>query len=132
MFCPSCGSQARPEARFCDACGQPLSVAAPGTGSKGASLRTEYRTVVLDWQANPIRTNQGKKPPHPQSQVQSEAEVNRRVLSAIQPLLDQGWTLEGPLARSVYLTESWSSDLFFSNTSKITGARITLRRQTST
>jgi hypothetical protein len=131
VFCPTCGNAARPNAKFCDGCGQPLAAAQEMTALSPARLRTEYTQVFLDWRANGVPYDTVKKPPDSRSEERSMAAPQQRVISELDPMLQQGWSMDGPFDSAVNW-EKTSHTHFFQTAwyGRYTGAHVKLRRLT--
>jgi hypothetical protein len=130
MFCPACGNAARPNARFCDGCGQSLTEGVPAEAPQITSLRTEYTQVHLDWSANGIRYDDKKKIPDPLSPSRARVIAEQRVTSELNPTLQQGWSFDGPFDAAVQWEMTHKEHFFGEFYGWYRGANVKLRRVT--
>lgn len=134
MFCPSCGNEPRPNARFCDTCGQSLASDAPVAAIAGANdcatdTKFEYKRVFLDWTQDVVKWDQEKAAPHPLSPTRAAATVSDRVLGELGPMFQAGWALDGSYADAVTSeVVSKRRVLSYSPHGWYSGAHVKLRR----
>jgi hypothetical protein len=130
-LCAGCEATLVPEAVFCHKCGRPVAV--PG-GTP--STRIEYRVVDLDWRRRlpAIVWLYDKGEPHPNAKLGARASAYRRVLDDLEPMLREGWELDGANDDAVdyeYEAKGFKPGLFtlFESPKLIfEGARVKLRR----
>lgn len=73
-----------------------------------------------------------KEPPHPESGAIANANISKRVLHEIQPLLDKGWVLDGPYDSAVkWLAVDKTSKWSGGNRARLDGIWVKLRRISS-
>jgi ribosomal protein L40E len=126
VFCVSCGIQLPDDANYCLKCGRPQK-----DGLRNPTQpKVEYREELLDWAKTPVFYDSNKKPPHQRSSDVANTVINNRVLHEIQPLLEQGWVLDGPFDTAVKSLWEQSNHLTWAGGSqgKVYGCRVKLRR----
>jgi len=126
VFYISCGTQLPDNANFCLKCGRPQK-----DGLRNLSQpKVEYREELLDWAKTPVFYDSNKKPPHQRSYDIANTITNNRVLREIQPLLEQGWGLDGPFDTAVKPLWEQNNHVTWagSNQGKVYGCWVKLRR----
>ncbi len=131
IHCIHCGTELPDIANFCLICGKPTK---DGSRASMANIsRTEYTQVYFDLSSGPaLITRAGVSIATSKPKVEPEIQmmVNQRVNLAIQPLLAQGWVLDGTWDSAVDIDWVYAGNNFWTGFDKhrLRGATVKFRR----